>query len=248
VRALSLVLLGSQLGAPTPGDRPSQAVAGRPAGRSIDATIPRVPKPQDVHAASSDQHLVDRVVAGDPRAADELVRRFRDLIIGMARSRYGFDAPQAEELLQTVIAVLWNDEHRALRAWRGQSKLSTYLAVIVCRQCRQTIVEQQRRRAVEAPPTTVDRATSADAGPDHETWNRERRMLVRDALAQLSARDRLVLTFRFLDELAPKDFAPILGLSPGAARKAVHDALGRLRRRLPPEELSRLPFESGSAP
>ncbi len=206
------------------------------AGPLTRATIPRVSHPQNRGLSSvSDEDLVRRVLVGDPTAEEELVERYRGLIVGLGRSRFGIEGQQADELLQTIIALLWRDDRRILRVWRGQSKLSTYLSVIVCRHCRQWLGSEQRRRAVEGaePPTTepVDSTSS----PDEDALENERSRALREALALLNPRDRLVISFRFFDELEPRDFAPALGLSVGAARKAVHDALKRLRRKLGPK-------------
>ncbi len=207
-----------------------------PSGSIVHATIPRVSHPPNLSLTNaSDESLVRRVLGGDPAAEEELVRRYRGLIIGLARSRFGFNDQQTDELLQTIVAMLWRDDRRVLRAWRGQSKLSTYLSVIVCRHCRQWLDSEQRRRAMEtSEPPAVEPVDSA-ALPDAETLERERSRALKAALALLNPRDRLVISFRFFDELEPHDFAPTLGLSTGAARKAVHDALRRLRSKLGPD-------------
>ena len=206
------------------------------AGSLTHATIPRVSHPRNRNLSSaSDEGLVRRVLVGDPAAEEELVRRYRGLIIGLGRSRFGLEGPQADELLQAIIALLWRDDRRILRAWRGQSKLSTYLSVIVCRHCREWLGSERRRRAVEGADPPAVEPVDPSSSPDEEAWEKERSQVLKEALALLNPRDRLVISFRFFDELEPRDFAPALGLSAGAARKAVHDALKRLRRKLGPK-------------
>lgn len=175
--------------------------------------------------------LIQSVAAGDQHAADELVRRYRGLIVGLARSRYGFGPQEMDDLLQSVMTLLWRDDFRALRAWRGQGRFSTYLSVIVCRECRRQTGLSRRRSAMETS-AVFDEPTAPSPAPDQQTLANEQSRALRKALSELNPRDRLVLSFRFFDERRPSEFAPTLGLTVGAARKAVHDALGRLRQKL----------------
>ena len=179
----------------------------------------------------TDAELIQAVLRSEAGADEEWVSRHRRLVIGLARSRYGLDVEQAEEILQKTVATLWAEDRKALRAWRGEGRFSTYLSVIVCRLCRETRSRDLRRRTHEAPPAStepIDRALS----PHEGAAARERQRQVEVALSELRPRDRLLIALRFLDDRQPTEMAPILGLSPGAVRKGVHDALGRLRRRL----------------
>ncbi len=175
--------------------------------------------------------LIERVVARDPGAETAFVERYQGLILGLARGRLGLDADDANELMQATFERLWEDQCRALRAWRGQGRFTTYLTVIVLR------LGYKIRRG-PAPTSDADPSDEKvpgtqpgdDQDPAAEALRRERRRLVRTALATLSPRDRLLLALRFFDERAPTEIAALLGRTPGATRKAVHDALARLRR------------------
>lgn len=61
---------------------------------------------------------------------------------------------------------------------------------------------------------------------------REQRHHLDQELRRLAPRDRLLLALRFGDERKPKEIAEVLGAPAGAIRKAIHDAIGRLRRRV----------------
>ncbi|MEL7060594.1 MAG: sigma-70 family RNA polymerase sigma factor [Acidobacteriota bacterium] len=176
-----------------------------------------------------DADLIRAVLADEPGADEEWVRRHRRLVIGLARRRYGFDREQAEEILQATVAALWADDRKVLRAWRGRGRFSTYLTVVVCRLCRRRAETARVRRLVEVPP--VERSDAAPS-PAERAAVRERQEVVRSALAELRPRDRLLISLRFFDDREPAEMAPLVGLSPGAVRKAVHDALGRLRRQV----------------
>lgn len=172
-----------------------------------------------------DSDLIRRVVDRDPGAGTEFVHRYRGLVIGLARGRLGLDHDAAEELLQKTMTRLWDNDHRALRAWRGEGRFSTYLTVIVLRMAgRPSPTVPIGSPIREAPDPRPSPAESADR---HARWQ-----AVRSALAKSSPRDRLLLALRYFDGRPPREIAQVLGKRPGAARKNLHDALTRLRRRL----------------
>lgn len=85
-----------------------------------------------------------RKLLGEDRATvicflDELQR----LTMFVARRRYRFADDAAQEILLEVVAKLWDRDKAALRAWRGDGSLSTYLTAIVHRCC---LMELRRRK------------------------------------------------------------------------------------------------------
>ena len=180
-------------------------------------------------SGDDDQELIRSVIAGDEGAADRFVEQYRGLAIGLARRRFGLDPLAAQEIWQQVVASLWANDFRALRAWRGDSRLSTYLGVIVSHACLRSARRQGRDEARERPIDQAPQLPSEEISPEERFLRSERRGALAAALATLSNRDRLVLALRFADGQTPAEFADVLGLSPGAARKALHDARRRLR-------------------
>ena len=80
---------------------------------------------QDKNAGSEldlDLVAVERVVAGDNAAFEDIVRRWQGPLINMAW-RYTRDRGRAEELAQEVFLRAW----RNLPSWRGDAKFSSWL-------------------------------------------------------------------------------------------------------------------------
>lgn len=88
----------------------------------------------------------------------------------------------------------------------------------------------RRRRLRETlfprpPEVRADPADPADAA--------DRRIVVRDALARLSHRQRSVLVLRFFEDLTEAQTADVLGIGVGTVKSHTRDALDRLRRIAP---------------
>src|SRR5215469_16892243 len=72
--------------------------------------------------ANADLADVDRVLSGDVRAFEGIVRRWQGPLINMAW-RYCRDRGRAEELAQEAFLRAW----RGLSGWRRDSRFSTWL-------------------------------------------------------------------------------------------------------------------------
>ncbi|MCH9651194.1 MAG: sigma-70 family RNA polymerase sigma factor [Deltaproteobacteria bacterium] len=181
----------------------------------------------------TDEELIEQVINGLPGAQAEFVLRYEGLVLGLARGRFGFEAEAAREIFQRVAEKLWDNDCRALKSWRRNGRFSSYLTVIVCHLClRERKKDQMRDRILtetpRASPQWVADGPSASELLDHQ----EKQGAIREAWGDLSARDRLLLALRFQDDRSPKEISSALGLRPGTARKALHDAVARLKQRV----------------
>ena len=163
----------------------------------------------------------------------QTLARFLDelegLVFRIAGQRYRFRRDESEDILLEVLRKLWDSDKAALRAWRGEGSLSTYLSAVVHRFCLLEL-RRRRRRVAEQPTEALD---SFEARPEVPPLEREELLrFYREAASSLAPRDRRLLQMRFGEE---RDYPAImseLAISHGAARKAVHGALRRLRERL----------------
>jgi RNA polymerase sigma-70 factor (sigma-E family) len=62
------------------------------------------------------------------------------------------------------------------------------------------------------------------------------RQAVRDAIAQLTARQRTVVVLRYYEDLTDQQIASVLGCPVGSVKSALHRASAILRQHLEPEE------------
>lgn len=180
---------------------------------------------------NDEAQLIRRVVERQSAAEDEFIQRYRGVVLGLARGRLSLFGEAGEELWQETMAKLWQEDCRALRAWRGQGRFSTYLTVIVTHLALKRR-QQVNRRLEDGMEDLPEEPMLDEPSVDERLAQRQEHVGVQRAIKTLSARDRLLLALRFADERTPQEISGLLGQAPGTVRKALHDALGRLRRRL----------------
>jgi RNA polymerase sigma factor (sigma-70 family) len=166
------------------------------------------------------------LLSGQAASEALFLAALKDLVFRIARNQYRFAPADAEDLLGQIVEKLWRNDREALRRWRNDSPLETYLAVVTNRFC------LMRLRAAKRAPSTSGLETleslpagaSSQAGAVAERWES-----CKSALAALPERDRSLIEMRYLSGLEYDEIVARLGISHGAARKALHTALERLR-------------------
>lgn len=164
----------------------------------------------------SDRELINRWLAGDARAATELVNRHSDALARFAVS--SGEREEIEELVQDTFVRAFS----SLGSFRGESSLRTWLFTIERR------LMMDRRRAERRVRTTVpveaeDASTEFDALDSVLAAETETR--IRKAIDTLSPTQREVFVLRVEQGLSYREIAQVLGTSEGAARVHYHNAI-----------------------
>ncbi|PXA79796.1 RNA polymerase sigma factor [Auritidibacter sp. NML120636] len=165
----------------------------------------------------SDLCLLRRVGAGDERALEHLYDRYGHVVFGFALSRTT-DRGLAEE----VPADVWLGYWRSAHAFRGESKVLTWLLDIAARQV-STHTRRRRLRLVPleeagapAAPESSDPATAALAADGERT--------LRDALEQLPEDLAMVVKLAWLHELPHSQIALVLEIPTDTVKNRVSRA------------------------
>ena len=170
--------------------------------------------------------LVDRLRRGDPRAFEELVIAYQHRVFGVALRMLGNRA-EAEDLAQEVFVRV----HRAIREFRGDAKLSTWLYAITSRQCLNRLASGERRIGRQGDEGLA-RLASREIGPAEEMERTELETALHRAIAELSEERRIVVVLRDLEGLSYEDIAAALDLELGTVRSRLHRARTDLREKL----------------
>lgn len=128
------------------------------------------------------------------------------------------DRQRAEDLVQEALTKV------ALRWRRLRDDPEAYARQIIVRDNISAWRKRRREVVVDQVPRVVV--------PDH-TAASERRLLLDEALATLTPRQRAVVVLRYYDDLTERAAAEALGVSVGTVKSQTHLALSRLREAAP---------------
>jgi RNA polymerase sigma-70 factor (ECF subfamily) len=174
--------------------------------------------------ANEDLAYVERVLAGDVRAFEGIVRRWQGPLVNMAW-RYCRDRSRAEELAQEAFVRAW----RNLRQWRHESSFSTWLFALAANVFRSDL----KRFPTETLPMDE---IAEPAGPAHQ----ERQLLessmheaLRRAVLALPLRYREPVVLFYFHEMDVAATAATLRMPEGTVKARLSRARELLRRRFP---------------
>lgn len=179
----------------------------------------------------SESEALRRARQGDPVAFEFLYRRHSQRVYALCL-RMVKNPAYAEDLTQdTFVAVL-----RGIRAFRGQSAFSTWLHRVT----RNTVLMGFRKRQLKE--TSLDEITDPEADSGHapaefgvsdaRLENLAERMLLRNAIGQLSRGFRLTLLLHDLHGYEHSEVAAMLGCATGTSKSQLHKARLRVRKML----------------
>ena len=178
---------------------------------------------QPERSGDSDARLVERARKGDGRAFDEIVTQHKRAVYSTARRLLG-SLEDADEAAQMAFVRAW----RALGGFRGESSLRTWLVRIVLNVSKTLRSKAPPLDGLEGQEQLVD----TGAGADDLLRQRESRARVRHAVDRLPPRQREVVMLKVFSEMTHREVAGILGLSEGAVKAHLHQAVANLRRRM----------------
>lgn len=179
-----------------------------------------------------DRTLVDGCLAGDSGAWESLIRRYQRLIYSIP-IRAGFSPVDAADIFQSVCVKLL----RKLPTLRDRTKVSSWLMTTTTRECWRLIETRRRETQPSIYGEEYDRdilnnLESSEPLAEQQRMSLERQQAVREAVAALNERCRLLITLLFFDkdelsyaEIARRAGIPQNSLGPNRAR-----CLQRLRR------------------
>jgi len=200
--------------------------------------------------AADESELVRRLRSGDERAFETLVDRHHTTMLAVVRN-YVKSAELAEDVTQEAWIGVLNGIHR----FEGRSALRTWILRIAVN----TAITRATREARSIPFSSLEREDdagaaveperfrgAADAFPGHwhaypSDWGehpeaalvgRETIGLVKGAIDELPAGQRVVITLRDVHGCSAEEVCEALGITDGNQRVLLHRARSRVRAAL----------------
>ncbi len=203
-----------------------------PMGRTMTEPLARVG-----YSDAPDADLVRHAVRGEPAAFEAIMRRHNRALFRTARAILRDDA-EAEDALQEA----YLRAHRTLSGYRGEARLSTWLARIVANEALARL-RKQARRAVIVPldPRRIaedlheSTEGTMDREPETSARRAEMRKLLEERIDALPGAYRAVFMLRAVEEYSVEETAAILQIPEATVRSRFFRARSLLREGLASE-------------
>lgn len=188
--------------------------------------------------SGDETHLVRKAAACDDDAFAALCARYRRLLYNIA-AKFTTSPDDRDDLRSEIITRLYENQKRALRAWRPVAPFAAYLTTIASRHCLLVTRRQARLQTTALvagdeqsgePFDLLERMIPGDEAdePGSALERSEMRLALTRAVAELNDVERLILTLRFQDGLDGPTMASLLGLSHGAVRQRLFKTIRKL--------------------
>jgi RNA polymerase sigma-70 factor, ECF subfamily len=195
------------------------------------------PLQQASQAEVPDLELASRVARGEHAAFETLMRRHNRALFRTARAILADDA-EAEDALQDA----YLQAYRTMGSFRGESKLSTWLARIVANEALMRLRKQARRASIVPlqPGVALEEFNQITEGsmekePEGMAGRSEMRKLLEARISALPGAYRTVFMLRAVEEYSVEETAAILGIPEETVRSRLFRARSLLREGLASE-------------
>jgi RNA polymerase sigma-70 factor (ECF subfamily) len=187
---------------------------------SFATGLPLLERPSPVTIGDPDHELAERFRDGDRAAFDVLVRRHQKGMWRLVRRYVKRDADAAD-----VTQLAFVRAFRGLTAFRGTATVRSWLYRIAIN-CALSWLRDHRREQ----PTEISEDALTDDNPAlAQLCAGDDRTRLRNAIAQLPPKQKLVLELRVFDDLSFKEVAGVADCSENTAKVNFHYAVKRLR-------------------
>jgi RNA polymerase sigma-70 factor (ECF subfamily) len=218
--------------------------SGLPLTVSVTFLFVRTPE-----ALPQDEELVAGLRAGDRATYAQLLDAWSTSMLRIARTFVSTTASAEEVVQDTWLAII-----RGVDRFEGRSALKTWVYQILVNTARKRGVREQRTVPVSFLPTSDDGGPTVDPARFQDTDDRypggwrafpaswpnpesallagEITRVINDALEELPARQRVVLSLRDVDGHDSAEVCALLSITPENQRVLLHRARAAVRARL----------------
>jgi len=181
------------------------------------------------NSQASPDDLIERCLAGDQSAWEDIVRRHWRKVFNIAYQFVG-KHDEAEDLTQDIFLKVF----RSLASYDRRANFQTWLVSVSRNLCidHYRSVRKERQVVDRTADPTEAKVVSTDAGPITALEQRDQRALLRQALEQLPLPLRTAVVLRDLRELSYQEIAQQLGLPEGTVKSRINRGRIELARQV----------------
>ncbi len=195
------------------------------------------PPVDDAIEPSAELTLIASILAGDREKFHALIRPYEAQLYRTAVALLKNEA-DAEDVVQEAVLKAY----RKLASFRGDAKFSTWLIAITLNEARgrlrhenRATVESLDEQREQQPDYTPAPLTNWREIPLAVLERQEIRALVEQAVSELPATYREIVTLRDIEELSVNETATLLGISVALVKVRLHRARMMLQKKLAPQ-------------
>ena len=179
---------------------------------------------------SDDRQLIQRHLAGDRKAAAQLIRRHERMVLDLATRLLGPGEEARDAAQETFLNLL-----QALPGFRGEAAFTTWLYRIATNTCIARSKRRRQRRNLEESMETGDiqgAVADGDLSSQELLEQRERHAFLRRAIDELAEEYRAVVVLHYLQDMKYEQMAEVLGIPLGTVKVRLFRARRLLQRKL----------------
>jgi RNA polymerase sigma-70 factor (ECF subfamily) len=173
-------------------------------------------------AVDEDRELVQRLARAESQAVAEAYDRHHAAVRAFSKRLVGDDSSAADLVHEVFVAL-----PDAIRRFRGQSSLRTFLIAIAVHHAKHHVRSATRRRAALARLEREPHDTGQD--PEQIARRRELSLALTRALDTLPLEQRVAFVLCEVEERTSPDAAEIVGIPEGTLRTRLFHAKRKLR-------------------
>lgn len=177
--------------------------------------------------ATTDEELVQRVVAGDAGLFEILMRRHNQRIYRAVRAVLRGDE-EAEDVMQQA----YLNAYQALHQFAGDAQFSTWLTRIAVNEALGRRRKRMRSQLEGKDDVDITLVESSAPDPEQEASQSELREVMEREVAALPDAFREVVLMRDVEGMSTSETAQCLGISEDLVKQRLHRARARLRENL----------------
>ena len=175
-----------------------------------------------------DEELVDQIRTGSTRAFEEIMKRYQRLVYTAC---LGFAATpeDALDMTQDVFVKVYEK----IDSFRGEGTFKAWLVRITHNEG----LNRVRNCARQGDHQELTPANSPAVGPnqDSDLAEKESQDLLREAMLQLSPKQRQAVMLRYFEKMPIREIACVMDCTDGTAKNLLFRSLQKLRTYLAPD-------------
>ena len=176
---------------------------------------------------ADDRVLAQYAATGDYPAFEELVRRYRNDVYGLA-VRYVRNREEAWDIAQEAFIKA----HRGMRRFRGDSSFKTWMLRITANQCKDYLKKRRLPTVAMEDLGGAEHAAGRGVQPDEAMGASELGASIQSALDQLSHKHKTAFILREFEGLSYEEMAQAMNCSMGTVMSRLHHARKKLQNLL----------------